>query len=153
MVYQNIKYIYIWIGSFQSLQLFSCLVFSRQCKFDNSVFLLRWKLTIISFWPFFVLVYKALQSRLKNDSSNCFSLYHQHSSQSCGDKMSTSNKVLLCLASSSVYTSPQKNSREKILAKCHLNFILLYYFPKSKLDNVLTPSKETNLCRFKTECK
>lgn len=51
----------------------------------------------------------------------------------------------------SVYISLEL--KEGVLAKCHLNFISLYYFPKSKLDNILTPSKETNLCRSKTECK
>lgn len=51
----------------------------------------------------------------------------------------------------SVYISLELKEGE--LAKCHLNFISLYYFPKSKLDNILTPSKEANLCRSKTECK
>lgn len=46
-----------------------------------------------------------------------------------------------------------RRTREGILAKCHLNFISLYYFLKNKLDSMFTPSKETNLRRYKTECK
>lgn len=121
---------------------------SLQCGLDNCVCSLRWKWTKSSLLDFFIWVCMGIQSRLKNDFSNCSSLYHQRSSQGCRDRMSTSNKVFLCLASSFVYTSLYTNSREGILAKCHLNFISLYYFPKSKVDNILTPRKETNLCRM-----